>query len=59
MDKMECVKAGDYGIHSFTRLTKTWQVPNLASGHSGVLQSSRDILVCEKCGEVLDPLKED
>ena len=44
--------------HEFQVLKATWQVPNLATNRSGILEMSKERLVCKRCGEVVDAFPE-
>lgn len=40
-------------MHDYTKTTKTWQTVDYAKYQ--ILQHSKEILVCSKCGHVIDP----
>jgi hypothetical protein len=50
--------------HDFLKLTKTWQtlekvlICGTSREQAEALTHSREILICARCGEVLDPLKD-
>ena len=44
--------------HNFIVLTATWQVPNLMTGRTNNLEHSKQRLICQRCGKVVDAFPE-